>query len=1124
MTNRRAAAVAVAVAGVLGLVSAFASAFGARPGAAGGTARPPARPLGLASRSPSLSAARAPAVPGSARAAIAEHVAPPSHPPRAEPAPKPFLSARLLDDFEDLSKWSVHPADGVAAAIASDSGAHGRAMRLDVHFTRGTGYAVVRRALDIDLPPDYAFRFALRGELPANNLELKLVDSSGANVWWYVRRDFAFPRAWSVLTTRKRQIGFAWGPAGGGELRHVAFLELAVSTGEGGAGSVWIDDLTLERLEPDSTAQLPRATASSSRPGESPANAVDGDSVTSWASAPGDSSPWIALDLGRTRELGGLLIDWGPRRPPPYRISLSRDGVEWTVARVVPRSNGGRDPIDLPESEARHVRLSAPHAPDGIAVRGITVEPYEWSRTPEAFFASLAGASPRGSWPRPYYGEQCPWAVVGADGGREEALLSADGAIETGKRRFSIEPFVELDGRFITWADVTAETYLEEDRLPIPSVRWRLPDASLTITAFAHPDTSTPDVFVCYRLRNESLKTRLVTLYLAARPFQVNPPWQQVGTSGGVAPITRIAREGNAVRVDGHVGFLSITPPSGFGATPFDAGEVVEYLRAGALPPDAATEDSTGFASAAFAYAIDLPPRAEREVRLAIPLRHGPGAVSDERANAQDARGGWGREPADVEGLERRSIAAWREKLDRVHIEGPPPAREALRTLEAQVGWILVNRDGPALQPGSRSYDRSWMRDGSLTSLALLRLGHSDEVRDFIEWFAAFQGDDGRIPCCASDRGPDPVPENDSHGEFLGLIADYHRYTGEAALVKRQWPRIVRAVAYLDTMRAQRRTAEWRAPEHAEFFGLVLPSISHEGYANPVHSYWDDFFAYHGYVSAVYLAGVVGDSVARRRFAASRDTFAADLAASIATTMRKHAIDYVPGCAELGDFDATSTTVALAPTGAADLLPESAVRRTFERYWEFFAARLKGHEPWDAFTPYETRVIGSFVRLGWRVRARNALEFFLKHREPLGWRQWPEIAYRDPRTPKTLGDLPHTWVGSDYARSVLDMIAYDRGRDSALVLAAGLPYEWIVGEGLRVRDLRTPYGMLSLTLVARSGTVDATIDRGLRVPPGGIVVLPPASFSSVTIDGRAAALTPDGGAIVLRLPARLVFR
>jgi hypothetical protein len=1121
MSARRAAAVAVA--GVLGL----AGAFGARPGAAGGTAGPPARPLGLASCSPSLSAARAPAIPGSARAAIAEQVAPPSRPPRAEPAPKPFPSGRLLDDFENLSRWSVHPAEGVEAAIVSDSGLHGRALRLDVRFTRGTGYAVVRRPLDLELPPDYAFRFALRGELPANHLEFKLVDSSGANVWWHVRRDLAFPRAWSPMTTRRRQIRFAWGPAGGGEIRRPAFLEFAVSTGEGGAGSVWIDDLTLEPLEPDTTAPRPRASASSSRPGREPERAVDGDARTVWTSGPGDATPWLTLDLGRTREIGGVAIDWGPDRPPPYRISLSRDGTEWTVRRVVPRSNGGRDPIDLPESEARFVRVSAPGAPDGMAVRDITVEPLEWSQTPEAFFTAIAAASPRGNWPRPYRGEQCPWAVVGADGGREEALLSADGALETGKRAFSIEPFLELDGRFFSWAEVTSETQLAEDRLPMPSVIWRLPDASLTITAFAHPDTAIPEVLARYRLRNDGARARVATLYLAARPFQVNPPWQQVGFSGGVVPVTRIARDGKAVRVNGEVGLVSLTPPSAFGATPFDAGDVVEYLRAGVLPAAASAEDSAGFASAALAYAIDLPPRGEREVRLVVPLRSGPGVpASDERIAAMEDLRGRAAAPGAVDALERRAAAAWRERLDRVRIEGPEPARDALRTLDAQIGWILVNRDGPSIQPGSRSYDRSWMRDGALTSLALLRLGHADEVRDFIEWFAAFQGEDGRIPCCASARGPDPVPENDSHGQFLGLIADYHRYTGDATLVRREWPRIVRAVAWLDTMRAQRRTAEWRAPDRREFYGLVLPSISHEGYANPVHSYWDDFFAYRGYVAAAYLAGVVGDADARRRFGAARDTFARDLAASVAATMAKHAIDYVPGCAEQGDFDATSTTVALAPTGAAELLPEAAVRRTFERYWESFTARRDGSTPWVDFTPYETRVIGSFVRLGSRDRASQALEFFLRHRLPAGWRQWPEIAYRDPRTPRTLGDLPHTWVGSDYVRSVLDMIAFERDRDSTLVLAAGLPYAWIEGDGLRVRGLRTPYGPLSLELVARGGAIEVKIDRGLRPPAGGLVVLPPARvpLEAVTIDGRAAALTPEGGAIVHTVPARLVFR
>ena len=46
----------------------------------------------------------------------------------------------------------------------------------------------------------------------------------------------------------------------------------------------------------------------------------------------------------------------------------------------------------------------------------------------------------------------------------------------------------------------------------------------------------------------------------------------------------------------------------------------------------------------------------------------------------------------------------------------------------------------------------------------------------------------------------------------------------------------------------------------------------------------------------------------QRRFAASRDQFAADLVASLEAATRQHGIDYLPGAAELGDFDATSTT------------------------------------------------------------------------------------------------------------------------------------------------------------------------------------------------------------------------
>src|SRR3546814_4061746 len=96
-------------------------------------------------------------------------------------------------------------------------------------------------------------------------------------------------------------------------------------------------------------------------------------------------------------------------------------------------------------------------------------------------------------------------------------------------------------------------------------------------------------------------------------------------------------------------------------------------------------------------------------------------------------------------------------------------------------------------------------------------------------------------------------------------------------------------------------------------------SISHECYsAKPMHSYWDDFWALRGYKDAVAVAKVLGKDDEARRMAASRDQFRKDLYASIRVATQAHGIDFIPGAAELGDFDPTSTTIALAPGGAQD--------------------------------------------------------------------------------------------------------------------------------------------------------------------------------------------------------------
>jgi glycogen debranching enzyme len=131
------------------------------------------------------------------------------------------------------------------------------------------------------------------------------------------------------------------------------------------------------------------------------------------------------------------------------------------------------------------------------------------------------------------------------------------------------------------------------------------------------------------------------------------------------------------------------------------------------------------------------------------------------------------------------------------------------------------------LQPGPRAYARSWIRDGALTSSALLRLGQDDVARDFLLWFAPFQFESGKVPCCATARGADPVPENDSDGEFAFAAADLWRYTRDDATARALWPRVRRAVEHMDELRTSERTQANLAPDRRAYFGLMPPSISH---------------------------------------------------------------------------------------------------------------------------------------------------------------------------------------------------------------------------------------------------------------------------------------------------------
>jgi hypothetical protein len=942
-----------------------------------------------------------------------------------------------------------------------------------------------------------------------NNLEFKLVDSTGDNVWWRNQRNFEFPDRWKRVAIRKRQIEFAWGPKGGGNLEHVAAIEFAISAGSGGRGTVDIDDLHLDRRDPAPATPPPIVATATHAPGTA-SSTVDGDSASSW-DAPGDSARLI-LDLGMLREHGGVVIDWRPHRHAVrYSVESSADGATWEEVFRAERGNGGRDYVPVSEGEARYLRvtLREPANRAGYAIREITLKPVEWSATRNDLVRSIAAESPRGTYPRYWLGEQAYWTVVGTSGHASEVLINEDGLLEVPRGQLAIEPFVISGEELVTWADVRADASLADGDLPIPTVTWTTPTFSLGVTAVADGDARRAVAAIRYRVRNLEDRARRLRLVLALRPFQVNPPWQFLGVPGGAAPVRDLVVDAGGVSVDGTRRVLAITEPTAVGVATADEGDITEFLREGTIPARRAVRgDPLGLPSGALVYDLMLEPRTSSDVELAVPLDAAAPAIAFQIAY-------------------ERARATWRESLDRVVVRLPRSAGAVAATIRSTLAYVLINRDGAAIQPGSRSYERSWIRDGSLTSAAMLRLGHFREVRDFLTWFAGHQFPSGKVPCCVDYRGADPVPEHDSHGELIYLVAEYYRHTADRAVVTSLWPRVLDAARYIDSLRHTRLTSEYDAPDKRHFRGLLPPSISHEGYsAKPMHSYWDDFFALRGLKDAAYLANVVGDS-AGATLARSRDEFRRDLLASIDAAMRVHKIDFIPGAADLGDFDATSTTIAVAPVGEEASLPRQALERTFERYWEEALARRDGQRSWDSYTPYELRTVGTFIRLGWPARAHELLDFFMGHRRPAAWNQWGEVVWREPREPKFIGDMPHTWVGSDFIRSVLDFLAYEREQDSSLVIGAGVPLAWVADSGgVVVRGLRTHYGPLTFTAIGGAREVTIDIAAGTRIPPGGLVVRAPFDMRlvAVVVNGAAATLAQSGEVLVRQLPARVRFR
>jgi hypothetical protein len=1006
-----------------------------------------------------------------------------------------------------VENWTSNASDGSTAQLRVEQTANGAVLRLDYELAGEGSWVIARRELSATLPPHFAAVVKLRGEAPVNDFQLKLVDPSGANVWWWRRRGFEFPREMQRSVLRRASLEFAWGPLSGGNPEKIGAVEIAVAGSNRGRGTLWIESARIEPRRVTKDLRIREVRASSCAGGHEPEHVLTPDPNCSWRPGSTDRSPWLVCDLGDCSEWGGVVIELADSCPGA-KLFGSDDGKTWTELAEARSSAAHSLWLRTGDGEGRYAKLEFAPASTPTVIRARVV-PLELAVAPSRHMTVLARKAPRGRYPRHVLGEQEYWAAVSADGDEHKALLGEDGAIEVDVEQFSIEPFLELGGRTISWADVQSSASLADGWLPVPSVEWRCGDVGLRVTAFVSGAAGSSTLVGRYEVRNYGERPLRARLLLAIRPFQVNPAWQSLNLVGGTAPISTIRREGGVVRVNDAHEVLPLTAPDAFTArifqeTPCEVGDFSDARDY--------VDDPVGFAEAVLAYDFDVAPRGHATRAVAVPYF----ADSEPVAKAPTGE----RTPPGFKWLDKRfeaTLAHWRERLHVIPISLPPCARAFEESLRASIAWILVNRAGVRIQPGTRCYRRSWIRDGTLTGTAIAEMGFVEELKAFLRWYAPFQLEDGQVPCAVDLHGIDRVPEHDSHGQLAWGVVEAYRLTGDGELLRELWPQVLNAAAAIESLRSRRTVDAYR---DTPYFGLLPESISHEGYASrPVHSYWDDFFALRGLTDAAHAAEVLGDRETAVDIRGLRDAMRADVHTSIEKAMQKHGIDFVPGSADLGDFDPTSTAIAFDPCDEADGLPAAAIARTFDRYWEEFQARRRGDNPADAYTAYEVRTAGALVMLGHKGRAYELLDWLIADQRLAPWREWPEISWRDRRAPRFVGDIPHGWIASSFVRAVRRMVAYERKHDCALVLAGGVPDAWVrEAPGIRVHGLRTHHGLLDFTMCADGNDrVKVSIGGSIRVPEGGIVVESPYErpIRAIIVAGTRSA-PEDAGRVIIR--------
>ncbi|GAA3561232.1 discoidin domain-containing protein [Snuella lapsa] len=793
---------------------------------------------------------------------------------------------------------------------------------------------------------------------------------------------------------------------------------------------------------------------------------LDGDENTAWTSKKKKETE-LVLDLKNQTEIGGIYLNWGDNYGQTIDYLTSIDGKEWQEAVSITESLGQFEILKHDRRFVRFIKLIIKEPNKcKFTIKDITLYGPNKQVSKLNKYEILAQKMPLGLYPPQLRNMQVYWTLLGIPNDTEESLFDEYGNVEPVISAPMLAPLLKVDGKLLSAFDaIDIKQELVDGYLPIPTVIWVFKDFDLIIEGLAYGQPNRAVSQVSYKIRNKSSKSIDADLFFVIHPLEINPKWQH----GGISNISKLNVVNNSttaeINVNNKTLYVFNKPADKLGVTTFNDGPIVQQLYKNKFPESQTLESNEGLLSGALKYSIFIKENQSSSVSVAIPLHNNKEDINFSNPFQKN---------------KDTQVKNWKEKLDKVGFS--LGNKEVEQTLKAQVGYILLNQDGIVIQPGSRNYNRTWIRDGAMTCSALLRMGLFDESKAYLEWYAKRVKDNGHVPPILMNTGEHfggfgSDIEWDAQGQFIYGMMEYYRFTKDRDFLNRYFPTIKKAMVYMTELREQTlKDGYMKEKEGNERFRGIIPgSISHEGYDIPTHSYWDDFWALRGWVDGVYAAKELNKSDIVVWGEKERQKLANSLKESMNLTSKYFDIDYIPGSADLGDFDPTSIAIGLFPCEALSIVPEDLIKKTFQSYVDTVKERISNGKTY-AYTPYENRNILALAKLGMRKEAQQIHDIIFKDRRPSGWKHWVELVHSRERLGSYIGDMPHTWVGSGYMNSVRGLVIMENDVERRLELLNGAPLNWLENDGIALTNLPTHFGNANIKMVFNNRQLTVNIN------------------------------------------------